>query len=196
MKKTAFFLLATIWLSFLPAYAPAQIHNMDMDVFASDLGGGRISIGYEVTSGSPPLLVLMSVHFSNGAFLEGPGDIVFFDPLSLTSEFPESSAPDDIPPGPGGMGYPMHEFIIEVAGLDPLLPLIIDDLVTLQLHAGDSYETEITISKYLARGDIIGVGGVPFDVTWPEPFTVTIPEPWTLSLMTLGFLALRRKQRA
>lgn len=173
MKKTAFFLLATIWISFFPAFAQADM----MDVVASDLGGGRISIGYEVTSGSSPLFVAMSVRFSNGAFLEGPGDIVFFDPHSLSPDLSESYAPDDIPPGPGWPGYPMYAVDIEVGAPDGSLPLIIDDLVILQLHAGDSYETEVTISEYLARGGIIGVGGVSFDVTWPEPFTVMIPEP-------------------
>ncbi len=192
MKKTAFFLLATIWISFFPTFAPADM----MDVVASDLGGGRISIGYEVTSGSPPLFVFMSVHFSNGAFLKGPDDIVFFDPFSLSPELSEPSVPDGTPPDLPWPGFPKYDVDFEIGGPDPLLPLIIDDLVTLQLHAGDSYETEVTVSEYLARGGITGVGGVSFDVTWPEPFTVTIPEPWTLSLMTLGFLALRKEQRA
>jgi hypothetical protein len=88
------------------------------------------------------------------------------------------------------------DYGIFVDGRYDFPPLVMGELLLLQLDGKGATTTTVTIFENVVRGGIVGEPGVVLEVMLPEPFTMVVPEPATVLLVGLGSLALTRKRRA
>lgn len=172
----------------------APLYGATVDITALDAASGRLQIGMRAGPGDPntPIGISFRVSLSDGANI-GPNpdpDVddaypVYIDAahtIGSTYTFePKTGSPLADIDGPGLADPNSSDFSVVVGRLDDPADRAAGfdnaELVTIQLFAGTSDTTTVTITADALRGTIIGLGSaVVLDVSYPAPFTIFLPD--------------------
>mgnify|MGYP001365175296 CR=1 FL=1 len=178
----------------LVIFLTGSVRAGHLNITAEDIGDGQLQIGYHVTMGdSGPVGLSFNVEVSHNAFLNLSDGLLetdaHFDILIDTFDLNPLEEPLLFPPDPPGPST-LSNFTISAANLDNDSPLVVPNLITLQLNNGGAGYSIITLTEDTLRG-----GSPGFTMSFPEPLLVVLPEPVTLSLLGIGALLLVHHKR-